>query len=156
MDKAGIKRDGYTLVELLVAGIILFIIMTSLMAIIIHGSRFNKEDMLRRRAYQVMEEFIERHKYGFYDELLRSDSTTNWDESLNWINDSDSSVIYDNGGSLQVRGWLQYAVRRERYIYGNSGASDYGYTPALSFRVRIFYESEVESLSTVFTDIPIN
>lgn len=156
MNKTGKNQKGYTLVELLVAGIILFIIMTSLMAIIIHGSRFNKEDMLRRRAFQVMEEFIESHKYGFYEDMLHSDSTTNWNEALNWINNSDSSVIYDNGGSLKVKGLLQYAIRRERYEYGTNGASDYGYVPALSFRVRLFYESEVESLSTVFTDVPIN
>lgn len=156
MNKIGIKQDGYTLVELLVAGIILFIIMTSLMAIIIHGSRFNKEDMLRRRAYQVMEEFIESHKYGFYEDLLESDSTTNWDEGLNWLNNSDSSVIYDNGGSLQIKGMIQYAVRRERFEYGTNGANDYGYVPSLSFRVRLYYESKIESLSTIFTDIPIN
>lgn len=156
MNKTGNRQKGYTLVELLVAGIILFIIMTSLMAIIINGSRFNKEDMLRRRAFQVMEEFIESHKYGFYVDMLHSDSTTNWNEGLNWLNNIDSSVIYDNGNSLQVKGMLQYAVRRERYEYGTNGANDYGYVPALSFRVRIFYESEVESLSTIFTDIPIN
>lgn len=154
-----IKPDsGYTLIELLVAGVILLIIMLSISAIIINGAKFNREDMIRRRAFQVMEEFFERHEYGFknYRTMLADSITTNPGTALNWIADDSAKVIYENGGSSTVTGLLEYAIRRELYSYGSPGASDYAQIPALSFHVRITYEGKTETLSTLLTDVPVN
>ncbi len=151
-------NSGYTLIELLVAGVILLIIMLSITAIVINGAKFNREDMVRRRAFQVMEEFFERHEYGFksYRDMLADSATTNPGTSLNWVTDDSTKVIYQNGGSTTVTGILEYAVRRELFSYGSAGASDYAQIPALSFHVRITYEGKTETLSTILTDVPVN
>lgn len=156
-----IGNKGYTLVELVVAGIILLIVMLSVSAIIIGGSKFNREDMLRRRAFQVMEEFFERHEYGFknYRAILADSATTNPGSALNWITDDSLKVIYENGGSSKVTGVLQYASRRELFSYGTAGTSDYAQIPAISFHVKITYNLDTivsESLSTLLTDVPVN
>lgn len=156
--KQHINKNGYTLIELLVASVILLIIMLSITVIIINGSRFNREDMLRRRAFQVMEEFFEKHEYGFksYRDMLADSITTNPGTSLNWTTQDTAKVIYENSGSTKVTGLLEYAIRRELLSYGSSGASDYAQIPALSFHVRITYEGKTEILSTILTDVPVN
>lgn len=154
------KSNGYTLVEMLVAGIVLFLVMISVTAIIINGSRFNREDMLRRRTFQVMEEFLESHRYGFYKYMLENDSTSNWNEDIDFDKYNPVSVSIYKKGSSEVNGTLKYAIRRERYEYGVPSDINYGYVPALSVHVEVKYqdknEEKTETLSTIFTDVPIN
>ncbi|MBD3390923.1 MAG: prepilin-type N-terminal cleavage/methylation domain-containing protein [Chitinivibrionales bacterium] len=75
---AGIRaahgRAGYSLIEVLIAAVLIAVAIVSVFQAVSHGTRMSRQDFLVRRAYQKLEQILEdpRHSYkgNFYTDAV--------------------------------------------------------------------------------------
>ena len=140
-------KRGYTLVEVLISAAILVVAIAAVAVIISRGSKVNRDDMLRRRAFQVMEEVLERPDLSFknYDNLLNSIGTDKKTITQTLPNDT----IFYIPGNEPVIAKVQRQLAKELFSYGGTQI------PGIRVTVFVTYEGETESLSTVITGVPL-
>ena len=140
---------GYTLVEVLISAAILVVTIAAVAVIISRGSKINREDMLRRRAFQVMEEVLERPDLSFknYNNLLNTIGVGN----TTITQDLPVDTLFFIEGSEPVLANVQRKMDIDLFTYPPTGAQ----IPVIRVTVIVSYEDKTESLSTIVTNVPL-
>ncbi len=138
---------GYTLVEVLISSAILVVSIAAVAVIISRGSKINREDMLRRRAFQVMEEILERSDLSFknYDNLLNTIGVGN----TTIIQDLPGDTIFHTPDSEPIIAKIQRQMDKALFTYSGTQI------PGIRVTIIVSYEGKTESLSTIVTNVPI-
>ncbi len=146
-------KSGFTLVEVLVASAIIIVAIMAISVIISRGSGLNREDMLQRRAYQAMEEVLERKDLGFrvYFQLL--DSLPE-EKNSSFLEDLGSVTLSDIGGQ-DIDATFQRRLDKVLFSYTDTTG---GITniPGIKVTVLIQYDGRQDSLSTILTAVPVD
>ena len=142
-------KRGYTLVEVLISAAILVVAIAAVAVIISRGSKVNREDMLRRRAFQVMEEILERPDLSFknYDNLLNTIGVGNTSITQTLPNDT----LFHTPGSEPIIAIVQRQMDKVLFTYKPTGAQ----IPGIRVTVLVTYNGNTESLSTIVTNVPL-
>ena len=139
---------GFTLIEVLVSAAILVVAVAATAVIISRGSKLNREDMLRRRAYQVMEEVVGRHDlhYKMYPVLLTLFPSVD-DKVL--VENPEEIVLFDVKGE-NIKASVQR--RLEKKLLTFSGTQ----VPCIEVEVTLTSNAIAEALtlSTLVTSTP--
>ena len=76
-DAAQRGQRGYSLIEVLIAAVLIGIAIVGVFQAVSHGSRMSRQDFLMRRAYQHLEQILEdpRHSYkgNYYTDAVAKD-----------------------------------------------------------------------------------
>ena len=140
-------NSGFTIVEVLISAAILVVAAAAVAVIISRGSKINRDDMLRRRAYQVMEEILERNEYSWrnYPNLLNLIGATNTSRK----DDLPDETLYDVGGSPPITAKVQRSMIK-RLLSAGTGTQ----IPCIEVTVILTYENKTERLSTIVAARP--
>ena len=137
------QQSGFTLIEVLISATILVVAAAAVAVIISRGSKINKEDMLSRRAYQVMEEVLERPDLSHRNYLNLLDNigadNTVLEEDL-------GSIKLFEVGSQQINATLER--RLEKVMYNYNGVN----IPGIKVTVRVTQGNKTDSLSSIITN----
>ena len=138
---------GFTLIEVLVSAAILVVAVAATAVIISRGSKLNREDMLRRRAYQVMEETLGRKDvyYKNYPALLDLIGTSNpWLVEIPY-----DVVLYDVEGAV-ITGTIQRRLDKKLYTFSGTEI------PCIEITVTLTSDAidKALTLSTLVTSTP--
>jgi len=133
---------GYTLVEVLISAMIVLVAISAVVVIISRGSKINMDDLLRRRAYQVMEEVLERPDLSSNNYfLLLGKIPTNGISILENLPDVTLSNIE---GSI-ITGTVERRLEKVQFRYNGTEI------PGIRVTVTVRYRNETEQLSTIIT-----
>ena len=140
-------NSGFTLIEVLVSAAILIVSVAAVTVIISKGSKFNREDMVRRRAYQEMEEVLGR--YALHN--------TNYPALLNSIGEDNpflvenpyDVVLYDVKGE-DINATIQRRLDKKLFTFSGTQV------PCIEVQVTLTSDAidEALSLSTIVTSSP--
>ena len=149
LNKKNICKRGYTLVEVLISASILVVAVAAVAVIISRGSKINREDMLRRRAFQTMEEILERPELSFknYGNLLNTIGAGNKTITQTLPNDT----LFHTPGSEPIVAIVQRKMDKVLFTYAPTGAQ----IPGIRVTVLVTYDGKVENLSTIVTNVPL-
>ena len=142
------NNSGFTLVEVLISAAILMVAVAAVAVIISRGSKINREDMLRRRAYQVMEEVLERGDLSWrnYPNLLNRIGEKNTFLVENLPDDT----LYDVGGGQQpITAQVQRRLDKKLLTSGTNTQ-----IPCIEVTVTLTYGTNTEILSTIVASRP--
>ncbi len=139
------NNRGFSLVELLIAGTILVIAISTITAIISRGSGMSQQDMIQRRVYQELETILEMNQFSAnqYQQLLNFIGTGNLNASM--ILDT---VTLATVGSITARRQIQL----QKQLYEFSGVQ----IPGVRVIAQIIDNSDGQmlgSLETVVTKV---
>ena len=147
LERKNKNNSGFTLIEVLVAAAILIVSVAAIAVVISRGSKLNREDMLRRRAYQAMEEVLGRHDlhYKMYDILLDSIGVGN--KFL--VENPYDIVLYDVEGE-NIKATIQR--RLDKTLYTLSGTQ----VPCVEVQVTLTSDKidDTLTLATIVTSTP--
>ncbi len=144
------SEKGFTLIETLIAGIILVLAICASTAIISRGSLMNKNDMFRRIAYQEMESILEQERLSYkqYSDLLNNEIGISRDQAT--IN-LPQIKLTQNGN---IMGNCQMLLEKQLYTSGD-GVQIPGIMITITVRNSVDNEL-IGKLSTVVTNVPLN
>jgi Tfp pilus assembly protein PilV len=137
------NRCGYTIVEVLISAMIVMVAIAAVVVIISRGSKINMDDLLRRRAYQVMEAVLEGPdmSYKNYGNLLTLIGTAQTTITQNLPN----ADLHKVGNEL-ITGTVKRRLTRKLLTH-TSGIK----IPCIEVVVTVNYQNKTESLSTIIT-----
>lgn len=143
------NRSGYSLVEVLIAAGILIVAVAAVAVIISRGSKINREDMLRRRAFQVMEEVLGQDDLHYINypvllNLIRTDRKIR-------VENPYQVTLYDTGEGEPVTATVQRILTKKLFSDPGGGVMLATTIPCIEVKVRIEYENNKDSLSTIIT-----
>ncbi len=146
-------NGGFTLVEILVASAIIIVAISAISVIISRGSGLNREDMLQRRAYQAMEEVLERRDLGHrvYFELLNKlpeDPNSSFEEFL-------ESVTLSDIGDQDIEATIKRRLDKVLFSYSDQTGGT-TYIPGIKVTITIEYDGKQDDLSTIVTAVPVD
>jgi Tfp pilus assembly protein PilV len=143
-------QAGYSLIEVIVAGVVIAAVVVGIFEIISNGSSLNRKEMLRRRVYQELERILEKPEYSSRSPYYLALATTGGA----YVNLS--PVTLDNKGSSPLTVTPQ--VRVDAWTFTYSGVN----VPAkrITVQILITYPGETvqrtESLRTFVTLTDVN
>ena len=140
-------NSGFTLVELLISASILVVAVAAVAVIISRGSKINREDMLRRRAYQVMEEILERSDLSWrnYPNLLNRIGT----DKTFLVENLPDDTLYNIGESQPITAQVQRRLDKRLLASGTNTQ-----IPCIEVTVTLTYGTNTEKLSTIVAGRP--
>ena len=141
------NNSGFTLVEVLISAAILMVAVAAVAVIISRGSKINREDMLRRRAYQVMEEVLERSDLSWrnYPNLLNRIGTDN----AFLVENLPDETLYNVGGGQPITAQVQRRLDKRLLTSGTNTQ-----IPCIEVTVTLTYGTNAENLSTIVASRP--
>jgi len=147
---------GSTLIEVLVAGIILLLVIVTFSRFIAVTSDLNHSSMLHRRALQELERVLENKdlSYNNYDTLYyAAEKGYKWPDDGNLINHNSKPVLFKTK-DVTVTGDLSVLITREQFKFA---AED---VPGLRILASIAWDlkgkNQYDTLSTVLTVVKIH
>lgn len=146
MTKRGwFSQSGYSLIEVLVASAIFIAVVAGVFAVTTGGSDLNRKEMLRKRAYQVLERVLEKPEYtggsDYYLDLPSSASVTTITLPQDTLDNKSSPPL--------ISSQLQVKVKAENISFNGLDV------PVKKITARIEYADKgvtcAESLQTIVT-----
>jgi len=135
---------GYTLVEVLISSMIVLVAISAVVVIISRGSKINMDDLLRRRAYQVMEEVLERPDLSYKNYGNLQTAIGPGGEGTSVVQTLPPVDLHKTGNDL-ITGTVQRRLTRTRYTYSGTQI------PCIVVTVKVSYQNRADSLSTIIT-----
>lgn len=145
-----LANKGYSLVESLVAGVLLASIVVGVFAIMGQGTKLSKNNLVQRKAYMELERILESRRFSseWYDYLGAASDTTH---SLDSVILEDSLVA----GAKKLKGKPTVRVQKVNYRVGAINQ-----VPAKMLTAKLQWRREglADScvLQTVITKVDIN
>ncbi len=136
-------NSGFTLVETLVASAIIIVAIAAIAVIISQGSGLNRDDILRRRAFQALEEVLERRDLGYRQYFILLNKADGSDENL-------GNIMLPDIGGQNITANIKRRLDKVPYNYEGTDI------PGIKVTVTITYDGKQESLSTILTDVPLD
>lgn len=138
------NRSGYSLVEVLISSMIVLVAIAAVVVIISRGSKINMDDLLRRRAYQVMEEVLERPDMS-YKNYTNLQALIGSGGDGKYIVQTLPQVDLHKSGNDLITGTVQRRLQRTRLTYAGIQI------PCIVVTVKVSYQNRADSLSTIMT-----
>ena len=149
-------NKGTTLVELLVAGVILLLIIITFSIFVGITSGLNRSSMLNRRAFQELERVLESTdlSYHNYDNLYyAAEKGYTWPDDGNLINHESNPVLFKSP-DITITGDLSVLITRETFKFDTENV------PGLRILACIVWDknkkAQYDTLSTVLTAVKIH
>jgi type II secretory pathway pseudopilin PulG len=108
MDRHSSIKDepgGYTILEVLIGGILVAIVAIALFQVISQGSFLNRKELVRRRCFQEMERVLENTRYSSRSPYYLALPLGNPVDSLNVVLDDrgDTATANNLTGTIRIR-----------------------------------------------------